>query len=222
MKIIGIFIFIIFGLLFAPFFSQAHQPNFSNNQKKLLISDPEVSQAFYGYLNGEPVTYTIDSTSTLNLYVGLLTPDLPSMKNNLSAIIKNSAGETIANLDGLNDFSWKHYYEDYGGDWYFKGPEFKQEVLAGTYTISITRPGNEGEYVLVVGELESFPLSKMSRMTGELYKIKTQFFHKPWYSIFQNKLGEYLGLGLLALIVIFFGIVYLIKLIIKKKLIAFS
>jgi len=179
------------GLLLGGFTAEAHQPNFVNKAKEFSILNPEISQAFCGFLDGEPVRYSINSEVPFELYVGLLTPDVSNPQNNLFADIKNSAGEELIKLDGLNNFKWGRWYEEYGGDWYWQGPEFRQEVPAGEYTVTVYNWINKGEYVLVVGQLESFPASQLPKMFGELYKIKTQFFQKPWYSVFQNKIGFY-------------------------------
>ncbi len=217
MKISSFFTIVIVGLLFAYFSAKAHQPNFINQQKEVEIKNPEISQAFYGFLDGQPITYSIKSSSPFTLYTQLLTPDIATSKNNLFLKIKNNEnGLILANLDGLN-FKWERWYEEYGGDWYWKGPEFKKNIDAGTYLLTISNPSNTGEYVLVVGETESFPASQMPKMFSNLLKIKTEFFKKPWYSVFQNKIGGYLGLMVLILIAIITGVTFLIKFIKNKK-----
>lgn len=211
------FFFIISGLLLFWSSAEAHQPNFTNKENRIEIFNPEVSQAFYGFLDNEPASYSIDSDSPFQLYVGLLTPDLPNSQNNLSANIKDGKGKELAGLDGLNNFTWQRWYEEFAGDWYWKGPEFKKEVLAGKYTITVSNPNNNGPYVLVVGELESFPLSQTPEMFNDLFKIKTEFFHKPWYSVFQNKIGKYIGIFLLMTALISTGIIFLIKFIKNRR-----
>ncbi|MHB9019933.1 MAG: hypothetical protein ACYC3G_03645, partial [Minisyncoccota bacterium] len=207
----------IFTTLSIYSLAEAHQPNFVNKSKEIKISNPEISQAFYGYLDGEPVTYSIDSNSPFQLYTGLLIPDFANLENGLSAIIKNNENKELANLDGLNNFTWQHYYEEFARDWYWKGPEFKKEVPAGKYTITISNSYNKGEYVLVVGEAESFPIIQMPKMFSELYKIKTVFFQKPWYSVLQNKIGKYLGIMILIIILLISGILFLKKLFRKNN-----
>jgi len=208
---------IIFGSLLICLSAEAHQPNFVNKVKEIEISNPEISQAFYGFLDNEPVTYSINSDSPFKLYVGLLTPDLVDQQNDLFANIFDNKGNKIADLDGTTNFIWERWYEEFAGDWYWKGPEFKKEVMAGDYTITVSNTNNQGAYVLVVGELESFPVNQMSKMISELYAIKTGFFGKPWYSIFQNKIGEFLGIFILALIVSTTSIIFLIKFIRKRR-----
>jgi hypothetical protein len=138
---------VISGLLLFWSSAEAHQPNFINKEKLIEISNPEISQAFYGFLDKEPAIYSINSDSPFQLYVGLLTPDLPDQQNNLSADIKSSEGIELADLGRLNDLTWQRWYEEFAGDWYWKGPEFKKEVLAGTYTITVSNPNNNGPYV---------------------------------------------------------------------------
>ncbi len=206
----------LFLMFYCP--AEAHQPNFIDKAKEITVINPEISQAFYGFLDGQPVNFSIDSASDFQLYIQLLTPDVGNPQNNLFASITNENGIEIKKLDGLNNYTWTHWYEEFGGDWYWMGPEFKKELPAGQYTISVFNPGNKGEYVFVVGEKESFPLIQMPKMFSELYKIKTVFFQKPWYSVFQNKLGAFLGIGILIIIIVIYGIVFLIKFIKNKKI----
>jgi len=210
-------LFILFGLLFFYGSAEAHQPNFINKEKEVLVSNPEISQAFYGFLDNEPAVYTINSSSPFKLYVGLLTPDVAHPENSLFATITNEDGEELAKLDGINNFEWKHWYEEFAGDWYWQGPEFKKEVPAGKYIITIDNTHSKGEYVAVFGELESFPIVKMPGMLVELFNIKTKIFEKPWYSVFQNKIGKYLGIITILIFVLIIGILFLRKNIKNKK-----
>lgn len=208
---------VILGSLLICFSVEAHQPNFVNKTNDIKISNPEISQAFYGSMDNEPVTYSINSNSPFQMYVGLLIPDFANLKDGLSASIKNNQNEELVILDGLNNFAWQHYYEEFAGDWYWKGPEFKKEVPAGKYTITVSNSYNNGKYVLVVGETENFPIEQVPKMFSELYKIKTEFFQKSGYSVFQNKIGEFLGIFILTLIILITSIIFLIKSIKKKR-----
>lgn len=207
----------ILGTLLICSLTEAHQPNFVNKAKEIEISNPEISQAFYGFLDNEPVAYSINYDSPFRLYIGLLIPDFANLENGLSASIKNEQNEELANLAGLNNFTWQHYYEEFAGDWYWKGPEFKKEVPAGKYEITVSNSYNKGEYILVVGEAENFPIDQIPKMFSELYKIKTEFFQKPGYSVFQNKIGEFLGISILALIILATSIIFLIRYIKKRR-----
>lgn len=217
MKYKKIIMFLILGgSLFLGYSAKAHQPNFANKEKQILVANPEISQAFYGFLDKQPVQYSINSDSPFQLYIGLLTPDLPGQQNNLIALIQNNPGEEIARLDGSQNFQWERWYEEFAGDWYWKGPEFKQEVPAGQYTVTVFNADNTGKYVLAIGELESFPITEMPQMMKKLFLIKTQFFNKPWHATFQNKIGYGLSIMILILILIISGIVYIVKLLKRK------
>jgi len=65
-------------------------------------------------------------------------------------------------FNGL-EHEWTDYYEEFGGDSYYKGPELRSnpdeeglprgvDMDEGTYTTKVFSPDNEGKYVLVVGE----------------------------------------------------------------------
>ena len=167
-------------------------------------------------MDGEPINYSINTDSPLQLYIGLLTPDLPGQQNNLIAVVQNNQGEQIVKLDGNQNFQWERWYEEFAGDWYWKGPEFKQEIPAGQYTVIVSNPDNTGKYVLAVGELESFPIAEMPRMIKELILIKTEFFNKPWYTAFQNKIGYGLGILMLILVIIISSVIFIIKFLRRK------
>lgn len=101
-------------------------------------------------------------------------------------------------------------WEEFGGDWYWQGPEFKQIVPSGSYLITIDNPSHSGKYVLAIGEAEVFTLSGTPHTISELYKTKTQFFDKPWYSIFSGVIGK----GLLG---VFTVVIIIVALIIYKR-----
>jgi hypothetical protein len=173
--------------LFANVLS-AHQPRWVDT-KTVDIQNPEVSQAFYGELKGSPVEFRIRSDHSFRLYVGLLVPDVNGVRKNISAKIDST--ETIGLLDGTN-FDWTPFYEEYGQDHYFWGPEFSADdsargeklkgrlVAAGDYRISVYNPTNEGKFTLVTGDIETFPIREMINAIVLIPRLKAQFFEYSW------------------------------------------
>ena len=53
------------------------------------------------------------------------------------------------------------------------GKDFRhtEEFDAGTYYIRVRNQSNRGNYVLAVGDIESFPVGVMARMLRDLPKI---------------------------------------------------
>jgi len=183
--------------------ASAHQPFYVAKADYTAVSEPEVSKAYYGLLPGKPAKFVIATTTPFDLYVGLLVPDLPNAAKNISAYIIYQDGTVVAKLSGEN-FTWTKWHEEFAGDDYWQGPEFRAKMPAGTYTISVSSPHNWDRYVLAVGERESFPLSGLLATERQIYAMKTQFFGKPWHSIFEGKIGRYelYGLGAVALVLI--------------------
>ena len=106
-------------LFFALFFmlltaSSAHQPRFVT-ENLTVIYNPEISQAFYGELNGNPEYFQINSGKEFNLYLGILVPDTKNIEKDVSLKLNN---EII--LNGLN-FTWTYFFEEFAGDNYYKG-----------------------------------------------------------------------------------------------------
>ncbi len=196
----------------------AHQPNYSHDATWVRVSQPEISRAFYGSLPGSPVRYVISSPSSFPLYLGLLVPNLPDINKNLSVSVINQNGQVLTTLNGEKS-NWSKWDEEFAGDVYWKGPEFKQTVPAGTYTIVVYSKDNDWDkYVLAIGEKESFPFWEYPRTEKQLYQIKTEFFGKSWYSIFEGKIGRYQLGGLLFLIFLILFIDRLAKIFRRKNL----
>ncbi|MFH0874294.1 MAG: hypothetical protein V1846_05670 [Candidatus Komeilibacteria bacterium] len=172
-----------------PFSVSAHQPRIVGSNL-VEISNPEVSQAFYGELKGAPAQFRISSSQDFKLYIGLLVPAIPNIKKDISAEVyrvEDGKNVPVAVLDGSN-FNWTFFYEEFGQDNYFWGPEYAaadsargrelkgQPVPAGDYRIKVSNPENSGKYVLVTGFLETFPLSEILHASIIMPRLKAQFF----------------------------------------------
>jgi hypothetical protein len=116
---------ILVALFLMPALASAHQPRIVSSDLT-QISDPEVSQAFYGELTGTPAEFRIVSAQDFKLYIGLLVPDILNIRKDISAQlfrIKDGQQELVAFLDGTH-FVWTPYFEDFAKDNYFWGPEY--------------------------------------------------------------------------------------------------
>jgi hypothetical protein len=217
-------IFLILFILILPLAAWAHQPRLVEIQTKIAIQNPDISQAFYGYLNGQPVVYEIKTDQPLDLLVSILVPDISYVSKDLTAKVyrdKIDRKTLLFTLDGTK-FDWTKYYEEYGGDNYWQGPENKQTVQSGTYLVQISRPSNIGPYVLVVGQKEEFPASEMLKTILTLPRLKS-FFDKSSLLAFFNLIGLYL-LGVLVAVLVVIGLIIILikkimKLFKKEKLI---
>ena len=100
----------------------AHQPRLVGNETQVNVHSPEVSKAYYGELTGKPAIYTINTADFFKLYVNILVPDIKNIDKDVSVEITNN-GTLISVLDGLN-YKWIEFFEPFGRDNYFKGPNF--------------------------------------------------------------------------------------------------
>lgn len=225
--------FLIFSAVFLclPFAVLAHNPRLVNGVDSVSVQNPEISQAFYGQLKGEAQIFEINSDKDFNLYVGVLVPKMPEVNKGISAEIYRSLEsdmELIAALDGSR-YAWTEVYEPFGGDYYWRGPEAKQRVPAGKYIIRVfsgfettchpelsVKPclENQGKYSLVIGETEYFPPEEIWNTLVTLPVIKQYFFNKNPLTMFWS----YIGLSLLAVIILLAAIIYLSRKLIGKFL----
>lgn len=193
--------------------ASAHQPEYIDSESNIRIPDPDTSRAYYGELTGAPAVYTVSSDHDFSLYLNILSPYLPDASTDFTVSITNAAGAHVATLSA-NASEWQKWYEEFAGDTYWKGPEFRQNVPAGTYTISVSNPKNMGKYVIAPGEAEIFTVAGTPSTIRQIYLVKTRFFGKPWYSIFQGIIGK----TLLGVIAIFTALVCLIALFLYKRI----
>ncbi len=171
---------ILLIILGIPILALAHQPRLAAGNP-IIVSDPEVSKAYYGQLAGEPVIYKIHSDKPFALYVNILLPyqragtgALPP--RDISATVSRD-GEQLAVLGGQNS-NWEKYHEEFGYDDYWRGPEYKSQAPAGDYEVIVTSPLNKGKYALAVGEIESFSFAETVNVYKVLPQLKRDFFGK--------------------------------------------
>lgn len=177
---------------FLPLVSLAHQPELpvyeSYNDTK-IINDTQLSQAFYATLAGFPHTYTFTLDERKPVFVQVLVPDIPDVKNNRSALIvkqEPQGGVTEVARLRSTDANWESYYEWFSGDRYRNGPEYTADLGAGTYLLEVSTADNQGKYVLVVGTEERSTISYFETMK-RIYLVK-HFFNKSGISILQSPL----------------------------------
>lgn len=200
---------LVAGLILVLFLSigaiSAHQPRLDTEttvsvENPIIVDNPEISQAFYGQLNGKPVYYQIKSDEAFQLYVNLLVPSSPGQGGEfISAEVTDASGKVILFLNGTNS-TWTPYFEEFGGDYYLKGPEATLKVPAGTYNIKIFNSQNQGKYSVAIGKIEAFPANEALTALFTLPLLKEQFFAKPITTIFLEFLGIILALGSLMVL----------------------
>lgn len=166
---------ILLPVFLLPTVASAHQPRIVTDSPTTVI-DPEVSKAYYGTLRGEPAVYTITADKPFALYVGVLVPDILGQKKDVSAVILKE-GEEIAVLEGIG-FEWKQFFEPFGHDTYWQGPEYKAQAPAGDYEIRVWSINNDSKYSLAIGEIEAFDFKETLNALTLIPQLKKDFFNK--------------------------------------------
>ncbi|MGZ7050055.1 MAG: hypothetical protein ACXVHO_08615 [Methanobacterium sp.] len=194
------FIILLFVLFLSICAVSAHQPRVdiginTTPTNPIIVQNPEISQAFYGNLKGSPDYYQITSDKPFQLYLNLLVPASPGLGGSLpSAQVTDSSGNVILIMNGTTS-TWTPYFEEFGGDYYLKGPEATQNVPAGTYIIKVFNANNQGKYSMAIGKIEAFPADESLKAIINLPILKEQFFGKPVTIFFFEFLGIILALG---------------------------
>ena len=161
--------------VFAPSLAFAHQPRITED-RLTSVTDPEVSKAYYGKLTGVPDVYTIKAKEVFNLYIGVLVPDIAGQKKDVSAVVMKD-GNQIAMLNGAT-FMWEQFFEPFGHDTYWQGPEYKARADVGIYEIRVTSPNNDSKYSLAIGEIEKFNGKEGMNALTLIPQIKKNFFNE--------------------------------------------
>jgi len=173
MRKLSISIALLSALFLLPSLASAHQPRIVA-ETPVVVTDPEISKAYYDTLDGEPAVYTIASDKPFPLYVGVLVPDIEGQKKDVSAVILKN-GEEVAVLEG-SDFQWKEFFEPFGHDTYWQGPEYKAEAEAGKYEIRVWSSNNDSKYSLAIGEIEAFDYKEGMNALTLIPQLKKDFF----------------------------------------------
>lgn len=205
-------IILICGLGFAAPAS-AHLPRLERGNVEIKVEKPEISKAYYGWLEGKPAVYSIDSKKPFLLYAGLLSPRVENGRMDYSATIYKD-GELFAQVPADDSF-WLINYEPFGNDYYAEGPEYEQEVLAGKYEIEVFNSGNRGNYVLAIGKTENLSAGEFMRTLFVLPSVKEEFFGKPWWEAYNNLVGLF---TLIILAVVSTALYFIVSFIRNKRL----
>ncbi len=195
--------------LFLPVFllptvTSAHQPRIVT-ENPTIVRFPEVSKAYYGILSGEPAVYTIASDKAFALYVGVLVPDIAGQKKDVSAVILKD-GKELTVLESTG-FEWKKFFEPFGSDTYWQGPEYKAQADAGNYEIIVWSSNNDSKYSLAIGEIEVFDFKETVNALTLIPQLKKDFFNESPVDFILSPFGW--GLVVIMFLLAFiFGFVY--------------
>lgn len=209
-KFISVTLLVIF---LVPAFASAHQPRITES-RLTQVPSPEISKAYYGKLSGESDVYIIEASEPFDLYVNVLVPDIEGQKKDVSAVIlknvpvgQGTAGSAhVALLDGLK-YEWKKFYEPFGADTYWMGPEYKARVEAGQYEIRVWSSNNDSKYSLAIGEIEAFDGKEGINALTIIPKLKSTFFAKSPISFIKSPFGWGL-IVVMYFLAFFFGFAY--------------
>lgn len=201
----------IFVLFLAPISVWAHQPRIVES-RITHVADPEISKAYYGQLSDEPDMYIIEASESFDLYVNILVPDIAGQKKDVSAMVLRD-GVEIAFLDGPR-FDWDRFYEPFGADTYWMGPEYKARVEAGTYEIRVSSSNNDSKYSLAIGESEVFDFKEIANVFTIIPELKKHFFNESPMGFIASPFGW----GLVVVMYLLAGIVGFVYRAVLKRL----
>jgi len=147
------------------------------------IENPELSKAIYSTLSGDSHFYRIESEKDFKFYAGVLAAKVGEcpLENKFSFEVLDSEFHLIYLADGEN-FEWTPWYEKYGKQWYWNGPEIGENFLsnevfqAGTYYIRVFNPSNTGQYIIAVGDIEKFSFSDILGLIFSFGDIEDNFW----------------------------------------------
>lgn len=186
---IGIIIGALCVSVLAPTSVGAHTPRFVSVEQHdaTTVTDPEVSQAFYGELNDFPHLFEISSENEFDLFAEILSPDIEGAIQDFSGIVilrKRRGVDEVARFSG-KEASWESFFEWAGGDSYLRGPSFEKRLPAGSYAVEVSTPINKGKYVIVIGKREEFDWMNYVGTLRDISRIK-EFFGKSKVMIIQS------------------------------------
>ena len=166
----------------------AHKPVLNKNSTyppdaPYEIENPEISKAIYSTLSGNPHYYRIQSDVNFDFYAGILAAKIGecALESKFSFEVLDSEFHRIDLADGEN-FEWIPWYEEYGKQWYWNGPEIGENFLsdrvykAGTYYIKVFNDTNTGQYIMAVGDIEKFSFTDIVGLLFSMGDIENEFW----------------------------------------------
>ena len=181
---------LIISFLFLSLFTQvyAHKPVLNENstyppEAPYEIEEPEISKAIYSTLTGDPHYYRIQSDIDFDFYAGILAAKIGecALDRKFSFEVLDSEFHSINVADGEN-FEWEPWYEEYGKQWYWNGPEIGKNFLsdrvykAGTYYIKVFNKTNTGQYIMAVGDIEKFSFTDIVGLLFSMGDIEDKYW----------------------------------------------
>ena len=170
-------------------YSNAHKPVMNENSSyppdaPYEVEEPEISKAIYSTLAGDPHFYRIQSETDFNLYAGILAAKIGecALEEKFSFEVLDSDFHVLFVADGEN-FEWTPWYEEYGKQWYWNGPEVGKNFLsdrvfkAGTYYVRVFNNSNTGQYIMAVGDIEKFSFTDIVGLIFSMGKIEDEFWN---------------------------------------------
>lgn len=177
------------------------------------IVNPEMSQVFYGQLNKHGAYYTISSPNTFRLYMEILVP---------AKLVKTQIASFKIKIYRLDNSEWQlvkdisvkkmnPYYEEQMGDTYYQSILINDRMSPGSYLIQITNPIYHGKYVFFIGNKNKKTIGNTIKTVGLIYDIKTKFFGKNKWSVFEGKIAKKMLYITLVLIILFVIIIIFLQ-----------
>jgi len=167
----------------------------------IIVTEPEISYAYYGKLQGSPQIYKIESDKPFHLYVSLLVSYVGQEETSDVEFHIMKDGEKIVMRHDYDN--WTKWYEEYGGDWYLQGPEYEADVEAGTYLIEVHSDTNSEDFTLAIGKIERFGPGEILKVIFVLPVMKAIFWNN--YSM------------ILVYIVVIVVIIFVIYIIMRRR-----
>jgi len=175
----------------------------------IQITNPEEFQAFYDELKGSPRDYFIDSNKDFELYIYPLVPNPENKDGRYSVeifLIKDNKEQAIYSIDGLS-YEWQDFYNSSNRDYYLKGPELDEKLLAGKYKIEVWSKNNQGKYVLIMGKKEVYNIPSILNTFWQLPLLKVNFLKTSILEFFFTPFG--IGsIAVVGLLLIFLALIY--------------
>ncbi len=173
------------ALLSAALPALAHKPvivkTASSFDHPVEVKEPETSFAYYGRLAGQAHYYRIEAATPFLLYVNILVPDFepkgPAVARhdmNVEVWLKN----VLINRATGMDADWTRFYEKYGKDHYYMGPEFERPAEPGIYLIKVDNAAHAGKYALAIGKKEKFTIFSIIPALFKAWSLDRWFFKK--------------------------------------------
>jgi len=161
-------------LFFVPLLAYGYESVLAKPETARVVLPLSAEGAeYYGALLGYPHTYEFSIAEEQPFSASVFVYDADTQKNDVSLIVVKHERRGVSEIGRTNikEVQWQKEYDAVLAESFRHGGKIEANLEAGTYTLEVSSPNNDGVYQLQVGEEKKRGYFEALRMLFEVKKL---------------------------------------------------